>query len=105
MRRRTVDTRRVKKDATALTRRMMDSTMNPNREARIVADPTLGQECLVWANRSIQSQCTAMRHSSKPRINRLTFERQHAEDALMHSPQRLFFHEPLEGFHPEGELA
>src|SRR5262245_15174084 len=45
------------------------------------------------------------RAASQSRIHRLTLERQHAEHALVHSPQRFLSDESLEGFDPQRELA
>ena len=39
------------------------------------------------------------------RVHRLTLERQHAEDALVHTPERLALDEALEGFEAQGKLA
>src|SRR5262249_41738160 len=41
----------------------------------------------------------------QPRIDRLAFERQDAEDAFVDAPQRLAADEPLERLDPQGEFA
>ena len=41
----------------------------------------------------------------QPRINRLAFERQHAEHAFMHTPKRLARHETLERLVAERKLT
>ena len=39
------------------------------------------------------------------RIDRFTFEGEHAEDAFMNAAQRLFAHEALQGLDAEGEFS
>jgi len=41
----------------------------------------------------------------EPRIDRLTLQGQHAEDALVNPPQWLATHEPFESFKPECKLS
>ena len=41
----------------------------------------------------------------QPRIHRLALEREHSEDALVNTPERLAANEPLQPFDAERELA
>ena len=43
--------------------------------------------------------------SSETRIDRLTFHRKDAENALMHACQRLVLDKPVQGLKPKGKLA
>ena len=45
------------------------------------------------------------RLSLQPRIDRLALQREDAEHALVHAPERLALHEALEAFDPQRELA
>ena len=54
----------------------------------------------------IAGRC-ADRHSCdlQPRIHGLTLQRQHTEHTLVHAPQRLIAHKPLQPFDTQGEFA
>jgi hypothetical protein len=43
--------------------------------------------------------------ASKPRINRLAFERQHSKDAFMHAPLQFTADESIEGLDAQREFA
>jgi hypothetical protein len=47
----------------------------------------------------------ACRQRLQPRINRLTFQREHSKNAFMHTPQRFFAYESFERFHAKGKFT
>src|SRR5665213_1235355 len=80
------------------------STLQPLQRSAASGGSTWNSKMPLDSQRRPYSRCSGP-STLQPRVNRLTFQRQNGECALMKAAKKLAFHKTLQRFHPHSKFS